>query len=153
MAKVQQSFSNNKDGPIYVSMEPWPECFELEPGEKLTLIGNAPESGGAAQIDFINERELVVCAPPRDCGRNGFEPRYDVTEPLEADHDHEPPRVSHRNGRRARGGQLGCPGAQSGTQGTNPKDRHRRGVCNAGARQGVAGDRAHGSRLDSRQRN
>jgi hypothetical protein len=49
MAKVQQSFSNNKDGPIYVSMEPWPECFELEPGEKLTLIWNASESGDAAQ--------------------------------------------------------------------------------------------------------
>ena len=60
MAKVQQSFSNDKDGPIYVSVEPWPECFELEPGEKLTLIWNAPESGDAAQIDFIDERELVV---------------------------------------------------------------------------------------------
>jgi len=61
MSKVQQTFSNKKDGPIYVSVEPWPECFELEPGEKLTLIWDAPESGEAAQIDFINERELVVC--------------------------------------------------------------------------------------------
>lgn len=60
MARVQQTFSNNKDSPIYVSVEPWPECFELEPGEKLTLIWDAPEGGDAAQIDFINERELVV---------------------------------------------------------------------------------------------
>lgn len=60
MAKVQQTFSNGKDSPIYVSVEPWPECFELEPGEKLTLIWDAPESGDAAQIDFINEAELVV---------------------------------------------------------------------------------------------
>ena len=60
MAKVQQSFQNNTDSPIYVSVEPWPECFELEPGEKLTLVWDAPESGDVAQIDFINERELVV---------------------------------------------------------------------------------------------
>ncbi len=60
MSKVQQSFQNLKDSPIYVSVEPWPECFELEPGEKLTLVWDAPESGDVAQIDFINERELVV---------------------------------------------------------------------------------------------
>lgn len=60
MARVQQTFSNQKDGPIYVSVEPWPECFELEPGEKLTLIWDALESGDTAQIDFINEYELIV---------------------------------------------------------------------------------------------
>ncbi len=60
MGKVQNTFSNGQDRPIYVSVEPWPECFELEPGEKLTLIWDAPDSGDAAQIDFVNERELVV---------------------------------------------------------------------------------------------
>lgn len=60
MAKTQQTFANNKDGPIYISVEPWPECFELEPHEKLTLIWNAADSGDAVQIDFINDRELVV---------------------------------------------------------------------------------------------
>ena len=60
MAKVQQTFVNTQDSPIYVSVEPWPECFELESGEKLTLVWDAPESGDAAQIDLINERELVV---------------------------------------------------------------------------------------------
>ena len=60
MAKVQQSFKNDRDRPIYVSVEPWPECFELEPGEKLTLIWDVPESGDAGQIGFVNERELVV---------------------------------------------------------------------------------------------
>ena len=60
MARTQQTFENDKDGPIYVSVEPWPECFELEPQDKLTLIWNAPESGDAVQVNFINERELVV---------------------------------------------------------------------------------------------
>lgn len=60
MARIQQTFSNEKDSPIYVSVEPWPECFELEPGEKLTLIWNGPEDGDAAVVGFINERELVV---------------------------------------------------------------------------------------------
>jgi hypothetical protein len=60
MARTQQSFKNGKDGPIYISVEPWPECFELEPGEKLTLIWDAPESGDAVEIHFINERELAV---------------------------------------------------------------------------------------------
>lgn len=60
MARTQQTFENDKDGPIYVSVEPWPECFELEPGDKLTLIWNAPGIGDASQVNFINERELVV---------------------------------------------------------------------------------------------
>lgn len=60
MARTQQSFINQKKEPIYVSVEPWPECFELEPGDKLTLIWDAAENGDAAQIDFINERELVI---------------------------------------------------------------------------------------------
>jgi hypothetical protein len=60
MTRSQQTITNSKDGPIYVSVEPWPECFELEPGGKLTLIWDATDDGDAAQIDFINERELVM---------------------------------------------------------------------------------------------
>jgi hypothetical protein len=60
MARTQQTFVNNKDGPIYVSVEPWPECFELESGDKLTLIFDAIEDGDAIEVAFINERELVV---------------------------------------------------------------------------------------------
>ena len=60
MARTQQTFENGKDGPIYVWVEPWPERFELEPGDKLTLIWNAAEAGDAVQVDFINERELIV---------------------------------------------------------------------------------------------
>ncbi|WP_395624272.1 hypothetical protein [Sphingomonas daechungensis] len=60
MPRTQQTFENDKDGPIYVSVEPWPECFELEPQDKLTLVWNAPEIGDAVQVNFINERELVV---------------------------------------------------------------------------------------------
>jgi hypothetical protein len=61
MARTQQTFVNSQDGPIYVSIEPWPECFELEPGDRLTLIWDAPDAGEAVEIDFINARELVVC--------------------------------------------------------------------------------------------
>lgn len=60
MPETRHSFVNDKDGPIYISVEIWPECFELEPGEKLTMVWNAPENSEAAQIHFINERELVV---------------------------------------------------------------------------------------------
>ncbi len=60
MPQMQQTFVNKKDGPIYISVEPWPECFELEPGDRLTLVWDARSTGEAAQIDFINERELVV---------------------------------------------------------------------------------------------
>ena len=60
MARTQQSFVNRKDKPIYISVEMWPECFELEPGEKLTLIWDAPDQGEAVQIDFVNDLELVV---------------------------------------------------------------------------------------------
>lgn len=60
MARTQQTFVNDKDGPIYISVEIWPECFELEPGEKLTLIWDAADDRDAVQVNFINERELVV---------------------------------------------------------------------------------------------
>ena len=60
MARTQQTFENNSDGPIYVSVEPWPECFELEPQDKLTLIWNAADVGDAMQVKVIDEREIVV---------------------------------------------------------------------------------------------
>jgi hypothetical protein len=60
MATTHHKFVNKQEGPIYVSVEPWPECFELEPGEELTLIWDSADGSEALQIDFINERELVV---------------------------------------------------------------------------------------------
>jgi hypothetical protein len=60
MAQTEQTFRNKTEEPIYISVEPWPECFELEPGDKLTLKWDAASTGDAIQIDFINERELVV---------------------------------------------------------------------------------------------
>jgi hypothetical protein len=60
VARTQQTFENPKDRPIYVSVEPWPQCFELEPGDKLTLIWDAVEAGDAVQVNFINDCELVV---------------------------------------------------------------------------------------------
>jgi hypothetical protein len=58
--RTQQTFENAQYRPIYVSVEPWPECFELEAGDKLTLSWDAPENGDSAQVNFLNERELVV---------------------------------------------------------------------------------------------
>ena len=60
MARTEQTFRNDKDSPVYISVELWPECFELEPGDKLTVIWNAPDAGETVQVDFINDRELVV---------------------------------------------------------------------------------------------
>lgn len=60
MAQTQQTFVNDRSEPIYISVEPWPQCFELETGDKLTLIWDAASDGDAIQIDFLNERELVV---------------------------------------------------------------------------------------------
>lgn len=60
MARTQQTFLNEKLWPIYVSVEPWPQCFELMPKDELTLIWNAPETGDAAQIQLISDREIVV---------------------------------------------------------------------------------------------
>jgi hypothetical protein len=60
MGRTQQTFVNKKDGPIYVSIEPWPECFELEPGDRLTIVWDAKDGGDTIQVDFINDRELVI---------------------------------------------------------------------------------------------
>ena len=60
MPKAQQTIVNRKDGPIYVSIEVTPECYELEPGDRLTLTYGVPERGDALEIAFINDRALVV---------------------------------------------------------------------------------------------
>jgi hypothetical protein len=60
MAQTQQTFVNRKDDPIYVSVEPWPQCFELKPGDRLTLIWDGPATGDTVETEFVNERELVV---------------------------------------------------------------------------------------------
>jgi hypothetical protein len=60
MPFAQQSFVNEQDGPIYISIEPWPRCYELEPGERLTLVYELPERGDALDIRFVNARELVI---------------------------------------------------------------------------------------------
>lgn len=58
MGRIRQTFANKQSQPIYVSVEPWPECFELEPGDVLTLIYQPSEV--ALELEFINERELVL---------------------------------------------------------------------------------------------
>lgn len=60
MTSAQQTIVNRKDGPIYVSIEPAPECYELEPEDRLTLTYKVPSGGDALEVHFINERELVI---------------------------------------------------------------------------------------------
>ncbi|WP_235525233.1 MULTISPECIES: hypothetical protein [unclassified Sphingomonas] len=60
MPTTKQTFANRTEVPIYVSVEPWPKCFELEPGDKLTLSWNMPTDGDAMLVEFINSQELVV---------------------------------------------------------------------------------------------
>jgi hypothetical protein len=60
MTVGRQTITNDRDVPIYVSIEPTPECYELDPGEKLTLIFQVPKVGNALEMHFINEREIVV---------------------------------------------------------------------------------------------
>jgi hypothetical protein len=56
----RQTITNDSDVPIYVSIEPTPECYELDPGEKLTLIFQIPENGDALEMSFVNERDFVI---------------------------------------------------------------------------------------------
>ena len=60
MPTSQHTIVNKQDVPIYISIEPWPECYELEPGDRLTLSYRLPQTGDALEIQFINERELVL---------------------------------------------------------------------------------------------
>lgn len=60
MPFAQHSILNEQDGPIYISVEPNPECYELESGDRLTLIYELPKSGDALDVRFINAHELVI---------------------------------------------------------------------------------------------
>ncbi len=60
MKKGRQTITNDRDVPIYVYIEPTPECYELEPGEKLTLIFEIPQDGEALSVNLFNERELTI---------------------------------------------------------------------------------------------
>lgn len=60
MSKVRQAFVNDSDQPIYVSVEPWPECFELEPGDRLTLVYEPVSTGDSPEINFVDSQNLVV---------------------------------------------------------------------------------------------
>lgn len=59
LASARHVFVNRQDHPIYISVEPWPDCFELEPGERLTLIV-AQGGDGSAEVEFLNDREMVI---------------------------------------------------------------------------------------------
>ncbi|MEL7198223.1 MAG: hypothetical protein AAGL10_07900 [Pseudomonadota bacterium] len=60
MGKASQCFSNQGSAPIYVSVEPCPECFKLMPKEELTLRWHPDPNHELARIEWINDKELVV---------------------------------------------------------------------------------------------
>lgn len=60
MPLTQQTFLNEKTWPIYVSVEPWPQCFELMPNDCLTLTWDGPDVGDASQFEWINDEEIIV---------------------------------------------------------------------------------------------
>lgn len=60
MARTQETFLNEKHWTIYVSVEPWPQCFELMPKEKLTLVWNTPDTGDGVQIQLLSDKEIIV---------------------------------------------------------------------------------------------
>lgn len=61
-ARVTKVFHNSHDRPIYISVEPIPECFELEPEDKLTLVYTPDAMGDVLEVNIFEESELVVWA-------------------------------------------------------------------------------------------
>jgi hypothetical protein len=59
MNKARHTLVNDRDNPIYITIEPTPECYELEPGETLTLIYNVQVDGDALSIRVIDEGMVV----------------------------------------------------------------------------------------------
>lgn len=60
MSRARQTFVNRTARPIYISVEVNPECYKLEPEDRLTLIYKVPWRGDALQVDFVNAEELVI---------------------------------------------------------------------------------------------
>lgn len=55
MNLARQTITNNRDTPIYISIEPTPDCYELEPGDTLTLKYHVPDAGEAFTMFVIEE--------------------------------------------------------------------------------------------------
>lgn len=55
MVAALQTIANERDRPIYISIEPTPDCYELEPGDVLTLLYDAPPGEEAFSIYVVEE--------------------------------------------------------------------------------------------------
>jgi hypothetical protein len=60
MIRKRQNIVNNREVPIYVSIEPAPECYELEPGETLTLIYEWADHEALPELNVIDEGIVVL---------------------------------------------------------------------------------------------
>lgn len=60
METSRHTITNDRDVPIYISIEPRPECYELEPGDKLTVVFQVPKEGDSLVVSFVNDDELVI---------------------------------------------------------------------------------------------
>jgi len=54
---------NDRDEPIYISIEPYPECYELEPGEELTMIYVPRANDVLSEVKVIDVHNLVIWPP------------------------------------------------------------------------------------------
>jgi hypothetical protein len=60
MLKAQQTFTNRTQHPIYISIEITPDCYKLEPDDRLTIIYDVPTGGDALEVQFINREGLSL---------------------------------------------------------------------------------------------
>lgn len=60
MPKAQQTFANRTEHPIYISIEITPDCYKLEPRDRLTIIYDVLDGIDALEVHFINKEELVI---------------------------------------------------------------------------------------------
>ena len=65
MPKVQQTFVNRAEHPVFIYVEVVPDCYKLQPGDRLTIVDDAPEGAALSEISFLSREELHVW--PVDC--------------------------------------------------------------------------------------
>ncbi len=60
MPKVQQTFTNRTRHPVFIYVEITPDCYKLQPDDRLTIIDEVPDGAALAEIDFVNNEELTI---------------------------------------------------------------------------------------------
>ena len=84
MPKIQLTFTNRAEHPIFIYVEMTPDCYKLQSGDQLTIIDDVPVGSKFPEIDFASKEELTIwpacCTNPhRVIGRSTPEP--EIAEP------------------------------------------------------------------------